>query len=155
MCAALPLLGSAVTPLFFGSLAIQGAQMVAQNRLASRTATAQYAAARRSADSAEESFTQQQEGAGANLKETRASQAQKRLAASIQGRQAQGADLYLFIYRNISSRYQNIICCQTIIHFYVLLERKLIFRLNALQSRIRVCTRKKLKIRQRRIITIM
>ena len=89
MCAALPALG-AVTPLFFGSLAIQGAQMVAQNRLASRTATAQYAAARRSADSAAESFTQQQEGAGANLKETRASQAQKRLAASIQGRQAQG-----------------------------------------------------------------
>ena len=89
MCAALPALG-AVTPLFFGSLAIQGAQMVAQNRLASRTATAQYAAARRSAESAEQSFAQQQEGLGANLKETRASQAQKRLAASIQGRQAQG-----------------------------------------------------------------
>ena len=90
MCAALPLLGSAVTPLFFGSLAIQGAQMAAKNIAASRTATAQYAAARRSADSAAESFTQQQEGLGANLKETRASQAQKRLAASIQGRQAQG-----------------------------------------------------------------
>ena len=89
MCAALPALG-AVTQLFFGSLAIQGAQMVAQNRLASRTATAQYAAARRSAESAEQSFAQQQEGLGANLKETRASQAQKRLAASIQGRQAQG-----------------------------------------------------------------
>ena len=91
MCAALPLLGPAVTPLFFGSLAIQGAQMVAQNRQAAQTATAQYAAARRSADSAEQSFAQQQEGAGANLNETRASQAQKRLAASIQGRQAQGA----------------------------------------------------------------
>lgn len=90
MCAALPLLGSAVTPLFFGSLAIQGAQMVAQNRQASQIATSQYAAARRSAESAEQSFAQQQEAAGANLKETRASQAQKRLAASIQGRQAQG-----------------------------------------------------------------
>ena len=88
MCAALPALG-AVTPLFFGSLAIQGAQMVAQNRLASRTATAQYAAARRSAESAEQSFAQQQEGLAANLKETRASQAQKRLASSIQVRQAQ------------------------------------------------------------------
>ena len=91
MCAALPALGAAVTPLFFGSLAIQGAQMVSANRQAARAANYQYEAARRSAESAEKAFAQQQEGSGANLKETRASQAQKRLAASIQGRQAQGA----------------------------------------------------------------
>ena len=91
MCAALPALGAAVTPLFFGSLAIQGAQMIEGNRQAARAANYQYEAARRSALSAEQAFAQQQEGLAANLKETRASQAQKRLAASIQGRQAQGA----------------------------------------------------------------
>ena len=89
MCAALPALG-AVTPLFLGSLAIQGAQMIEGNRQAARAANYQYEAARRSALSAEQAFAQQQEGLAANLKETRASQAQKRLAASIQGRQAQG-----------------------------------------------------------------
>jgi len=91
MCAALPLLGSAVTPLFFGSLAIQGAQMVAQNRQAARAANYQYEAARRSAESAEKAFAQQQEGLAANLKETKAAKAQERLAASIKGLQARGA----------------------------------------------------------------
>ena len=91
MCAALPALGAAVTPLFFGSLAIQGAQMIEGNRQAARAANYQYEAARRSALSPEQAFAQQQEGLAANLKETRASQAQKRLAASIEGLQARGA----------------------------------------------------------------
>ena len=90
MCAALPALG-AVTPLFLGSLAIQGAQMIEGNRQEARAANYQYEAARRSALSAEQAFAQQQEGLAANLKETRASQAQKRLAASIEGLQARGA----------------------------------------------------------------
>ena len=90
MCAALPALG-AVTPLFFGSLAIQGAQMIEGNRQAARAANYQYEAARRSAQSAERAFAQQQEGLAANLKETRAAQAQKRQAAVIQGLQARGA----------------------------------------------------------------
>ena len=91
MCAALPALGAAVTPLFFGSLAIQGAQMVSANRQAARAANYQYEAARRSAESAEKAFAQQQEGLAANIKETRAAKAQERLAASIKGLQARGA----------------------------------------------------------------
>ena len=91
MCvAALPALG-AVQPLFFASLGIQGAQMIARNRAASRAARYQYEAARRSALSAEQAFAQQQEGLAANLKETRAAKAQERLAASVQGLQARGA----------------------------------------------------------------
>ena len=92
MCvAALPALGSAVTPLFFASLGIQGAQMIAGNRAANRQARYQYEAARRSAQSAEQAFAQQQEGLAANLKETRAAKAQERQAATIQGLQARGA----------------------------------------------------------------
>ena len=91
MCvAALPALG-AVQPLFFASLGIQGAQMVAQNKAAAQAANYQYEAARRSAESAEQAFTQQQKGLAANLKETRASKAQESLAARVQGQQARGA----------------------------------------------------------------
>ena len=91
MCvAALPALGK-VTPLFFASLGIQGAQMVAGNRAANRQARYQYEAARRTAQSAEQAFAQQQEGLAANLKETRAAKAQERQAATIQGLQARGA----------------------------------------------------------------
>ena len=94
MCvAALPALGlgGGVAPLFFASLGIQGAQMVAQNRAAAQAANYQYEAARRSAQSAEQAFAQQQEGLAANLKETRASKAQESLAARVQGQQARGA----------------------------------------------------------------
>lgn len=93
MCAALPALGlgGGVAPLFFASLGIQGAQMVAQNRAAAQAANYQYEAARRSAQSAEQAFAQQQEGLAANLKETRAAKAQERLAATVQGQQARGA----------------------------------------------------------------
>ena len=94
MCvAAIPALGltKAVSPLFFASLGIQGAQMVAQNRAAAQAANYQYEAARRSAQSAEQAFAQQQEGLAANLKETRASKAQESLAARIKGQQARGA----------------------------------------------------------------
>ena len=94
MCvAALPALGLGGTAsnVFLTSLGIQGAQMVAQNREAAQTANYQYEAARRSAESAEQAFAQQQEGLAANLKETRASKAQERLAARVQGQQARGA----------------------------------------------------------------
>ena len=92
MCvAALPALGQGVTPLFLASLGIQGAQMVQQNRAARQAANYQYEAAARSAQSAERAFAQQQEGLAANLRETRASKAQERLAAGIQGLQARGS----------------------------------------------------------------
>ena len=96
MCvAAIPAIGGlasgAQSGLFLASLGIQGAQMIARNRAASRAARYQYEAARRSALSAEQAFAQQQEGLAANLKETRAAKAQERLAATIQGQQARGA----------------------------------------------------------------
>ncbi len=96
MCvAAIPAIGGlasgAQSGLFLAGLGIQGAQMIAGNRAASRAARYQYEAARRSALSAEQAFAQQQEGLAANLKETRAAKAQERLAASVQGLQARGA----------------------------------------------------------------
>ena len=96
MCvAAIPAIGQlaagAQSGLFLASLGIQGAQMVAQNRAAAQAANYQYEAARRSAQSAEQAFAQQQEGLAANLKETRASKGQERLAARVQGQQARGA----------------------------------------------------------------
>ena len=92
MCvAALPALTATQKVLFAAGLGIQGAQMIAGNRAASRAARYQYEAARRSALSAEQAFAQQQEGLAANLKETRAAKAQERLAASVQGLQARGA----------------------------------------------------------------
>jgi hypothetical protein len=92
MCvAAIPALGSAISPLFLAGLGIQGLQMVQQNRAARQAANYQYQAAARSAQSAERAFAQQQEGLAANLKETRAAKAQQRLAATVQGQQARGA----------------------------------------------------------------
>ena len=96
MCvAAIPAIGGlasgAQSGLFLAGLGIQGAQMIAGNRAASRAARYQYEAARRSALSAEQAFAQQQEGLAANLKETRAAKAQERLAATIQGQQARGS----------------------------------------------------------------
>ena len=74
-------------PLFYANLGIQGAQMIQRNRAARQAANYQYEAARRQALSAEQAFAQQQEGLAANLKETRAAQAQERLAARDAGRQ--------------------------------------------------------------------
>ncbi len=84
-------LGGTASNVFLASLGIQGAQMVQQNRTARQAANYQYEAARRSAESAERAFAQQQEGLAANLKETRAAKAQERLAATIQGQQARGS----------------------------------------------------------------
>ena len=84
-------LGGSASNVFLASLGIQGAQMIQQNRVARQTANYQYEAARRSAQSAERAFAQQQEGLAANLKETRAAKAQERLAATVQGQQARGA----------------------------------------------------------------
>ena len=91
MCvAAIPAIGGlasgAQSGLFLASLGIQGAQMIQKNRAARQAANYQYEAARRSAESAERAFAQQQEGLAANLKETRAAKAQERLAATIQDR---------------------------------------------------------------------
>ena len=92
MCvAALPALTATQKVLFAAGLGIQGAQMIQQNRAARQAANYQYEAARRSAESAERAFAQQQEGLAANLKETRAAKAQERLAATIQGQQARGS----------------------------------------------------------------
>lgn len=84
-------LGGSASNVFLASLGIQGAQMVNQNRIATRTANSQYEAARRTAISAEQAFAQQQEGLAANLKETRAAKAQETLAATVQGQEAMGA----------------------------------------------------------------
>lgn len=84
-------LGGTASNVFLASLGIQGAQMAQQNRAAKQAANYQYEAARRSAESAERAFAQQQEGLAANLKETRAAKAQERLAATIQGQQARGS----------------------------------------------------------------
>ena len=67
--------GGSASNVFLASLGIQGAQMVQQNRTARQAANYQYEAARRSAESAERAFAQQQEGLAANLKETRAAKA--------------------------------------------------------------------------------
>ena len=77
--------------LFLAGLGIQAAQAIQGNRAANQAARYQYQAAARSAESAEKAFAQQQEGLAANLKETRASKAQERLQAGIQGLQARGA----------------------------------------------------------------
>ena len=95
MCvAAIPAIGGlasgAQSGLFLASLGIQGAQMIQKNRAARQAANYQYEAARRSAESAERAFAQQQEGLAANLKETRASKAQESLAKTIQALQAKG-----------------------------------------------------------------
>jgi len=84
-------LGGSASNVFLASLGIQGAQMVNQNRIATRTANSQYEAARRSAESADRSFALQQEASATNLKETRQAKAQERLAATVQGQEAMGA----------------------------------------------------------------
>jgi hypothetical protein len=93
MCvAALPgvaALGS-TSPLFFASLGLNLASGLAQRSAAQAAARQTYESSLIAQRSAEESFARQQEALGAELKETRASSAQEKLAATIRGLQAQG-----------------------------------------------------------------
>ena len=79
-------LGSA-GPLFAASLGLNLASGLAQRSAAQAAANQQY----QSSLIANQSFANQQEGLGAQLKETRASRAQEKLAATIKGLQAQGS----------------------------------------------------------------
>jgi len=92
MCvAALPALGlGSAAPLFYASLGLNLASGLAQRSAAQSAANQTYQSALIAQRSAEESFARQQEALGAELKETRASSAQEKLAATIRGLQAQG-----------------------------------------------------------------
>jgi len=76
--------------LFNLSLGLNAASALAQRSAAQSAANQQYQSALIAQRSAEESFARQQEALGAELKETRASAAQEKLAATIRGLQAQG-----------------------------------------------------------------
>ena len=92
MCvAALPALGlSSAAPLFYASLGLNLASGLAQRSAAQAAARQTYESSLIAQRSAEESYARQQEALGAELKETRASSAQEKLAATIRGLQAQG-----------------------------------------------------------------
>ena len=92
MCvAALPALGlGSAAPLFYASLGLNAVTGLAQRSAAQSAANQTYQSALIAQRSAEESFARQQEALGAELKETRASAAQEKLAATIRGLQAQG-----------------------------------------------------------------
>tara|TARA_Y100001963_G_C6605100_1_gene364389 strand:+ start:34 stop:675 length:642 start_codon:yes stop_codon:yes gene_type:complete len=91
MCvAAFTALGSA-GPLFAASLGLNLVSGLAQRSAAQSAANQTYQAALIANKSAEQAFAAQQEALGAELKETRASAAQKQLAATIRGLQAQGS----------------------------------------------------------------
>ena len=92
MCvAALPALGAGVGPLFAASLGLNLVSGLAQRSAAQAAADQQYQSALVANRSAEQAFTAQQEATAAELKETRASQAQEKLAKTIQGLQARGS----------------------------------------------------------------
>ena len=84
-------LGGAASNLFLGSLGLTAATGFAQRSAAQSAANQTYQAALIANKSAEQAFAAQQEALGAELKETRASAAQKQLAATIRGLQAQGS----------------------------------------------------------------
>ena len=91
MCfAALPALGAGVGPLFAASLGLNLATGLAQRSAAQSAAEQTYQSALIANDSLERSSTLQQEALGAELKETRASKAQEKLAKTIQALEAQG-----------------------------------------------------------------
>jgi len=99
MC--LPAIGTALTGgaltagsgagLFAASLGLNLATGLAGRAAAQAAADQQYQSALIANRSAEQSFTAQQEATAAQLKESRASQAQEKLAKTIQGLQAKGA----------------------------------------------------------------
>ena len=99
MC--LPAIGTALTGgaltagsgagLFAASLGLNLASGLAQRSAAQAAADQQYQSALIANRSAEQAFTAQQEATAAQLKETRASSAQEKLAKTIQALQAKGA----------------------------------------------------------------
>ncbi len=95
MCvAAFPAIGAlgtgATSGLFALSLGLNAASALAQRSAAQSAANQTYQSSLIAQRSAEESFARQQEATAAQLKETRASSAQEKLAATIRGLQAQG-----------------------------------------------------------------
>ena len=95
MCvAAFPAIGGLAagtqSALFAAGLGLNLASGVAQRSAAQAAARQTYQSSLIAQRSAEESFARQQEALGAELKETRASSAQEKLAATIRGLQAQG-----------------------------------------------------------------
>jgi len=95
MCvAAFPAIGGLAagtqSALFAASLGLNLASGLAERSAAQAAARQTYQSALIAQRSAEESFARQQEALGAELKETRASAAQEKLAATIRGLQAQG-----------------------------------------------------------------
>ncbi len=94
MCVAIPALSLTTSlggGLFLGSLGLNLATGLAQRSAAQAAAEQTYQSAEIANRSAEQAFAVQQEGLAAQLKETRASQAQEKQAATIRGLQAKGA----------------------------------------------------------------
>ena len=90
MCVAVLGLGAKAGGLFLGSLGLNLANGLAQRSAAQEAAEQTYQSALISNKSAEQSFANQQEAIAAELRETRASKAQEKLAKTIQGLQAKG-----------------------------------------------------------------
>ena len=90
MCVPILGLGAAQSGLFLGSLGLGLASGLAQRNAAKARASQQLQSALITNQSAEQSFIAQQEALADNLKETRASKAQERLAKTIEGLQARG-----------------------------------------------------------------
>ena len=91
MCvAALPPLTSGVGGLFAASLGLNLFSGLAERSAKQAAARRAYQTALIGNRSAEQAFARQQEALGAQLKETEASKAQEKLAASLRGLQAQG-----------------------------------------------------------------
>ena len=90
MCVAGLGLGAKAGGLFLGALGLNLATGLAQRSAAQAAAEQTYQSALISNKSAEQSFANQQEAIAAELRETRASKAQEKLAKTIQGLQAKG-----------------------------------------------------------------
>ena len=84
-------LGGAASNLFLGSLGLTAATGFAQRSAAQAAANQTYQSALIANRSAEQAFAAQQEALAAQLKESRASKAQEKQAATIRGLQARGA----------------------------------------------------------------
>ena len=94
MCVAIPALGLTTKlagGLFLGSLGLTAATGLAGRSAAQAAADQTYQSSLIANRSAEQAFAAQQEGLAAQLKETRASKAQEKQAATIRGLQARGA----------------------------------------------------------------
>ena len=84
-------LGGTASNLFLGSLGLNAVTGLAGRSAAQAAADQTYQSSLIANRSAEQAFAAQQEGLAAQLKETRASQAQEKQAATIRGLQAKGA----------------------------------------------------------------